>query len=196
MSHRQQDRGTRLQHSPVGGTTGVSIQPRGREIELSVSDSGPGITEEAQRRIFERFDWLDLSRSPQRGGTGLELAIAQAIAPRHGGVIRVESTPGHGAMFSLRLSAALCGKGLGLIACSLPAQQVAGCSRYSLITLDGVRRLSLSGSSQQRRQLGPELLMGAEPSRQMEYPISNGGERLHLRQRLGGRLIRHHHREG
>ena len=97
-----------LQHSPAGGMVLVGLQRRGREIQLFVQDSGPGIPAEQQRRIFERFHRLDPARSRQQGGTGLGLAIAQAIARRHGGVICVESTPGHGATFSLRLSAVRC----------------------------------------------------------------------------------------
>ena len=94
-----------LQHSPPGSTVWVALERRGREIQLSVQDEGPGIPGEAQRRIFERFHRLDPARSRQQGGTGLGLAIAQAIARRHGGVIRVESPPGQGAKFVLRLSA-------------------------------------------------------------------------------------------
>jgi len=94
-----------LQHSRAGGTVRVDLERRGREIQLSLQDNGPGIPAEAQRRIFERFHRLDPARSRPQGGTGLGLAIAQAIARRHGGVIRVESTLGHGATFSLRLSA-------------------------------------------------------------------------------------------
>lgn len=93
-----------LQHSPGGGTVRVSLERRGREIQLSVQDNGPGIPAEQQARIFERFHRLDPARSRPQGGTGLGLAIAQAIARRHGGVIRVESRPGLGATFSLRLS--------------------------------------------------------------------------------------------
>jgi len=94
-----------LQHSPAGGTVRVGLQRRGREIQLSVQDSGSGIPAEEQGRIFERFHRLDPARSRQQGGTGLGLAIAQAIARRHGGLIHVESTPGEGATFSLRVSA-------------------------------------------------------------------------------------------
>ncbi len=94
-----------LQHSPTGGTVRVSLERRGREIQVSVQDNGPGIPLEAQGGIFERFHRLDPARSRRQGGTGLGLAIAQAIARRHGGVIRVASTPGHGATFSVQLSA-------------------------------------------------------------------------------------------
>jgi len=95
-----------LQHSPTGGTVRVSLERCGREIQVSVQDNGPGIPMEEQGRIFERFHRLDVSRSRQQGGTGLGLPIAQAIARRHGGGIHVESTPGQGARFSLRLPAA------------------------------------------------------------------------------------------
>jgi signal transduction histidine kinase len=79
----------------------MGLERRGREFRLFVQDNGPGIPAEAQGLIFERFHRLDPARSRQQGGTGL--AIAQVIARRHGGVIRVESTPGQGATFSLRL---------------------------------------------------------------------------------------------
>lgn len=94
-----------LQHSPAGGTVRVGLQRRGREFQVSVHDNGSGIPTEQQRRVFERFHRLDPARSRQQGGTGLGLAIAQVIARRHGGLIRVESTPGEGATFSLRVSA-------------------------------------------------------------------------------------------
>ena len=92
-----------LQHSPAGGRVKIKLRSRGREIDLSIRDSGPGIPLEAQQQIFERFHRLDSARSRQHGGTGLGLAIAQAIARRHGGVIGVHSTPGNGATFALRL---------------------------------------------------------------------------------------------
>jgi len=94
-----------LRHSPPGGKVLVGLQRRGREIQLFVQDSGAGIPAEEQGRIFERFHRLDASRSRHQGSTGLGLAIAQAIARRHGAVIRVESTPGHASTFSLWLSA-------------------------------------------------------------------------------------------
>jgi two-component Ni(II)/redox sensor kinase NrsS len=97
-----------LQHSPAGGMVLVGLQRRGREIQLFVQDSGPGIPAEQQRRIFERFHRLDPARSRQQGGTGLGLAIAQAIARRHGGVISLDSAPPDGATFSLRISAVRC----------------------------------------------------------------------------------------
>jgi two-component Ni(II)/redox sensor kinase NrsS len=94
-----------LQHSPAGGRIGVELEHWGREIKLSIRDSGPGIPAAEQQRIFDRFARLDPARSRQQGGTGLGLAIAQAIARRHGGSISVQSSVGAGAEFSVQLPA-------------------------------------------------------------------------------------------
>ena len=94
-----------LQHSPAAGSIGVGLEQRAGEIVLRISDSGPGIPPEEHQRIFDRFTRLDPARSRPQGGTGLGLAIAQSIARRHGGLITVQSTPGAGATFSLRLPA-------------------------------------------------------------------------------------------
>jgi two-component Ni(II)/redox sensor kinase NrsS len=94
-----------IQHSPAGGRVDVELQQRGREIRLSIRDSGPGISDAEQERIFDRFTRLDPARSRQHGGTGLGLAIAKAIALRHGGKITVESTPGEGSCFDVVLPA-------------------------------------------------------------------------------------------
>jgi two-component system OmpR family sensor kinase len=53
--------------------------------------------------VFERFYRLDRGRSRDRGGSGLGLAIARAIVEAHGGSIHVESAPGQGATFRIRL---------------------------------------------------------------------------------------------
>jgi len=94
-----------IQHSPAGGRVGVELQQRGREIRLSIRDSGPGISAAEQEHIFDRFTRLDPARSRQQGGTGLGLAIAKAIALRHGGRITVESSPGEGSCFDVVLPA-------------------------------------------------------------------------------------------
>ena len=94
-----------IQHSPAGGRVDVELQQRGREIRLSIRDSGPGISAAEQEHIFDRFTRLDPARSRQQGGTGLGLAIAKAIALRHGGRITVESTPGEGSCFDVVLPA-------------------------------------------------------------------------------------------
>jgi signal transduction histidine kinase len=70
---------------------------------VSVRDTGPGIPEEHQARIFEQFHQLDNSNTKAKGGTGLGLAIAKEIVAMHGGRIWVESTVGKGAAFHMEL---------------------------------------------------------------------------------------------
>ena len=70
---------------------------------LSVIDTGPGIPQEHQARIFEQFHQVDSSNTKAKGGTGLGLAIAKQIVEMHGGRIWVESTLGKGATFQMEL---------------------------------------------------------------------------------------------
>ena len=63
-----------------------------RPLRLSVIDTGPGIPQEHQARIFEQFHQVDSSNTKAKGGTGLGLAIAKQIVEMHGGRIWVEST--------------------------------------------------------------------------------------------------------
>ena len=72
-------------------------------VELKVKDQGPGIPESQQARLFERFYRVDGGRSRDRGGTGLGLSIVRHIMYAHGGEAGVQSTPGHGSQFYLRI---------------------------------------------------------------------------------------------
>jgi two-component system sensor histidine kinase BaeS len=91
-----------VRHTPSGGTITLHAQD-GDAPAISVSDTGPGIEAQHQARIFDRFYRADEARTRDRGGTGLGLSIASAIAKAHGGTLSVESTPGRGATFTLRL---------------------------------------------------------------------------------------------
>ncbi len=68
-----------------------------------VSDTGPGISEADQQKIFEEFQQVDSASTRQKGGTGLGLPIAKKIIELHGGRMWVESTPGKGSTFSFTL---------------------------------------------------------------------------------------------
>lgn len=75
----------------------------GSQVEVSVTDDGPGIPPEAKARIFERFYRVDKARSREQGGTGLGLAIVKNVVEAHGGSVRVESTAGAGTTFHFTL---------------------------------------------------------------------------------------------
>ncbi|HYU17158.1 MAG TPA: ATP-binding protein, partial [Chloroflexota bacterium] len=70
---------------------------------VSVRDTGPGISEDDQQKIFEEFQQVVTSSSREKSGTGLGLAIARRIVELHGGRIWVESGPGQGSTFSFTL---------------------------------------------------------------------------------------------
>jgi signal transduction histidine kinase len=91
-----------VRYTSSGGVT-FAIAKNGREVGVSVRDTGPGIAPEHVDRIFDRFFRIDQSRSRELGGTGLGLAIARLFAELQGGRIEVVSKPGEGSTFTLWL---------------------------------------------------------------------------------------------
>jgi signal transduction histidine kinase len=85
------------------GEVRLSARAENSHYQISVADTGAGIPPEEQERIFEEFHQIDNSNTKAKGGTGLGLAIAKRIVEIHGGSIAVESRPGQGAAFHLRL---------------------------------------------------------------------------------------------
>jgi two-component system OmpR family sensor kinase len=81
----------------------VTVTSSAGRGELSVADAGPGLTQDQAARVFERFYRTDGDRGRTRGGTGLGLAIAASLTAAHGGQIDVDTAPGRGATFSVRL---------------------------------------------------------------------------------------------
>jgi signal transduction histidine kinase len=78
--------------------------PDGRDgIELSVSDTGIGMTPEQQAKLFKEFTQADVSTAQRFGGTGLGLAITRKLARMMGGDVTVTSEPGKGSAFTVRL---------------------------------------------------------------------------------------------
>ncbi|WP_040394822.1 sensor histidine kinase [Centipeda periodontii] len=94
-----------VKYTPEHGRISVCVQEDRGSVKLSVSDTGIGIAPEHQERIFERFYRVDKARSRRMGGNGLGLAIAREIVEAHGGSIAVESEPGKGTTFHIRLKA-------------------------------------------------------------------------------------------
>ena len=95
--------GNALTHTPAGTSVVVTVSSTTTEAAVQVTDDGPGISSKDVDRVFERFYRVDASRSRASGGNGLGLSIAAAIVTAHGGHISLDSLPGHGARFSVRL---------------------------------------------------------------------------------------------
>ena len=91
-----------LIYTPVEGEIRVDIRAVRDTIELSVSDTGPGISEEDLPHLFERFYRGDPARG-RTGGSGLGLAIVRQWVEAHGGTIRAENRPEGGARFVLQI---------------------------------------------------------------------------------------------
>lgn len=89
-------------HTPDGTPIAVMITSNDDEVSVSVADQGPGMSEEDQKRIFERFYRADSSRARSgEDGTGLGLSIVEAVMQAHGGSVSVESELGKGSKFTL-----------------------------------------------------------------------------------------------
>ena len=92
-----------IKFTPQGGKVSVNLLRQEDGIEFRILDTGIGIAPEDQARVFERFYKADRSRTRANGGSGLGLAIARKIVELHGGEIGVESRPGAGTEFYVRL---------------------------------------------------------------------------------------------
>lgn len=92
-----------VKYTPSGGRVEVTGGTEGDEIIISIVDTGIGIPQGKLSRIFERFYRVDKARSKATGGTGLGLSIVRHIAENHGGRVTVESVPGEGTTFTVRL---------------------------------------------------------------------------------------------
>jgi heavy metal sensor kinase len=94
-----------IKYTPAGGTVGLGLTEGADGVTLTVSDTGVGIAPGDLPHIFDRFWRADpaRSRTGERAGTGLGLAITKWIAEAHGGTITVQSRPGRGTLFTVRL---------------------------------------------------------------------------------------------
>jgi heavy metal sensor kinase len=92
-----------VKYTPEGGLISITLHRDGAFAEVRVRDTGIGISAEHQKKIFDRFYRVDRARSRELGGAGLGLSIVQWKVEVHGGTIRVESEPGQGSTFIVRL---------------------------------------------------------------------------------------------
>ena len=89
-------------HTPVGTNINVSVNQSDAEVQVVVSDNGPGLSEKDREKIFERFYRVDPSRTrTSEEGSGLGLSIVDAVMRAHGGHVSVDSKLGEGATFTL-----------------------------------------------------------------------------------------------
>jgi PAS domain S-box-containing protein len=92
-----------VKYSRDGGRVVLRGRPWEQELELVVEDDGIGIAPEHQPRIFEKFYMVDGGISRRLGGTGVGLYLVREIVRLHGGTVTVDSRPGEGSAFSVRL---------------------------------------------------------------------------------------------
>lgn len=92
-----------VRHTPPGGTITLRAYADGPDGVIEVADTGTGIAAADLPYVFDRFWRADKSRNRATGGSGLGLAIVRDLAEAHGGTATVESEPGQGATFRLRL---------------------------------------------------------------------------------------------
>ena len=92
-----------IKYTHKGGSVRVRVRGDGAMAEIDVEDNGPGIEPRHLERIFERFYRVDKARSRELGGTGLGLAIVKHTARALNGDVTVESTPGRGSLFRIRI---------------------------------------------------------------------------------------------
>jgi two-component system phosphate regulon sensor histidine kinase PhoR len=96
-----------VRYTPGGGSVDVTMRLlEGGRFEFAVRDTGTGVAPEHLPRLTERFYRVDRSRSRETGGTGLGLAIVKHVVQRHGGELKIESTPGVGSTFAILLPGA------------------------------------------------------------------------------------------
>jgi heavy metal sensor kinase len=92
-----------VKYTPAGGRVELALTRADGWASIVVQDTGPGIDPADVERVFQPFVRLDAARARSTGGTGLGLSIARSIVMAHGGTLALESTPGAGSRFTIRL---------------------------------------------------------------------------------------------
>jgi signal transduction histidine kinase len=94
-----------LKYSPPSSTIRITVRDVGEDVEFAVRDQGPGISEEDQKKLFQKHTKLSARPTGGESSIGLGLSIVKKLAGAMGGDVRCESVLGDGATFILRLRA-------------------------------------------------------------------------------------------
>ncbi|MFE9666410.1 DUF4153 domain-containing protein [Microbispora bryophytorum] len=165
-----------VRHSPPGGTVRVEARPAGLNLEISVTDDGPGIPAAERARVFERFSRLDAGRAADAGGAGLGLAIAQEIVELHGGSIAVTDP----------LPAAIPASIPAAITTAIPAvRRAAGGGRRTAPGCRMVVVLPRHGEAAARESTARETVAGESTPREIAAGLAHTG-RGHMDVRKAG----------
>ena len=92
-----------VKYTPEGGEISLALEKHNGSAEIVVRDTGIGLSQTDQQRVFDRFYRVDKARSRALGGAGLGLSIVRSIVEAHGGNITIDSTPRHGSSFTVSL---------------------------------------------------------------------------------------------
>ena len=92
-----------VKYNEPGGSVSVSLEDEPEMVKITVADTGIGIPEECQSRVFERFYRVQKGRARTNGGTGLGLAIVKHIVVLYGGRLSLQSEMGKGSVFTVEL---------------------------------------------------------------------------------------------
>ncbi|MEO8475470.1 MAG: HAMP domain-containing sensor histidine kinase [Actinomycetota bacterium] len=95
-----------VRFTPEGGEVAIGAHRHNGSVQITVTDTGVGISAEHLPRLFERFYRIDSARAREDGGTGIGLAIARSVVEAHGGHIKAESAQGKGSIFTFDLPVA------------------------------------------------------------------------------------------
>jgi CheY-like chemotaxis protein len=136
-----------VKFTPKGGSVEVMVRRVGSAVEISVSDTGAGISAEFLPHVFERFRQADASTTRQHGGLGLGLAIVKQLVELHGGSVRAESEgENRGATFVVALP-------LGAVEGERPSRDRIPILRKNM-DLKGVRILVVDDDADARELIG------------------------------------------
>ena len=90
-----------IKFSPQGGTIRMRLEKKEERLTFTIADKGPGISEDVQKHIFDKFYQADSSHKQE--GNGLGLPLVKRILALENGTVQVENQPGSGALFTVRL---------------------------------------------------------------------------------------------